>query len=266
MTDRWVVLTDLDGTLLDHDSYDWRPAEPALQRLRALTIPVIAVTSKTQSEMADLRTSIPDLAPIYSCENGAVVVDQRSEPGRVEVLGTPIDTLVECFERIRAEQGAPGLGFHEVSDSRVAQWTGLPMDQAAQARRREASIPVYWPEDAPGQKPFIEAVEQAGLRVLAGGRFLHLAGAADKGTALNRIRDLLAGDQPLKVIALGDSGNDDALLAAADWAVRLPPKHGPVRPEPVSQAIQASQPGPAGWNEAVLQWLQRVQPVQETHS
>ncbi|GGX38314.1 HAD-IIB family hydrolase [Saccharospirillum salsuginis] len=266
MTDRWAVLTDLDGTLLDHDSYDWHPAEPALQRLRALNIPVIAVTSKTRAEMADLRLSIPDLALVFGCENGGVVVDQRSKPERVDVLGTPTEALVYCFERIRAEQDAPGLGFHEVSDARVAQWTGLPLDQAAKARRREASLPIYWPEDAPGRQFFIEAVERAGLRVLAGGRFLHLAGSADKGTALDRIRQLLGDGRPLKVMALGDSGNDDALLAAADWAVRLPPKHGPARPEPVSKAILASQPGPVGWNEAVLQWLQRMQPAQETQS
>ncbi|MEX1214580.1 hypothetical protein [Saccharospirillum sp.] len=39
----WVVLTDLDGTLLDHDSYDWR----LVQALQAINIPIIAVTSKT---------------------------------------------------------------------------------------------------------------------------------------------------------------------------------------------------------------------------
>lgn len=28
-----LVFTDLDGTLLDHESYDWSPARPALNRL-----------------------------------------------------------------------------------------------------------------------------------------------------------------------------------------------------------------------------------------
>ena len=266
MTDRWVVMTDLDGTLLDHDSYDWQPAEPALRRLRALNIPVVAVTSKTRAELRDVRSSIPYLSPVYGCENGGLVVDRRREPEQVEVLGSPVDTLVACFERIRAEQGVLGLGFHEVSDARVAEWTGLPLAQAARAHRREASLPVYWPDDVPGRSAFVRAVEQAGLRVLVGGRFLHLSGLADKGSALVRIREWLAGGESLKVMALGDSGNDDALLAAADRAVRLPPKHGAARAEPISQAILASKPGPEGWNEAVLQWLQRLQPSQETRS
>lgn len=262
-TERWAVLTDLDGTLLDHDSYDWRPAEPALRRLKALNIPVVAVTSKTRAEMDSLQQAIPYLYPVCGCENGAVLVDRRFGTVRVDVLGRRFDELVACFERIRTEQGIHGQGFHEVSDARVAEWTGLSLAEAAKARQREASLPVYWPEDRGGRAEFIEAARRAGCRVMTGGRFLHLAGQADKGTALERIRERLAGDGPLNIMALGDSGNDDALLAAADWAVRIPPKQGMTRPEPVSHARLASKPGPEGWNEAVLAWLRRTRPTEE---
>src|SRR5690554_8055371 len=34
MQARLIVFTDLDGTLLDHDSYGWRAAKPAMARLR----------------------------------------------------------------------------------------------------------------------------------------------------------------------------------------------------------------------------------------
>lgn len=263
MTVRWTILTDLDGTLLDHDSYDWHPAQPALAEVRALGVPVIAVSSKTRAELDQLQSSIPDLYPLYGCENGGVLVDRRGSEERVEVLGQPVSELVACFERIRAENGAQGLGFHEVSDDQVAHWTGLSLEDAARARQREASLPIYWPPSLPGRSAFMEAARQAGYRVLMGGRFLHLAGAADKGTALERIRTLLADEGRVKVMALGDGGNDDAMLAAADWAVRIPPKHSKARPEVVSGAIMASKPGPEGWNEAVLQWLRQARPTKE---
>ena len=35
---RLLLFSDLDGTLLDHDSYDWSPAKPALERLAAADI------------------------------------------------------------------------------------------------------------------------------------------------------------------------------------------------------------------------------------
>ncbi|MDB4298363.1 mannosyl-3-phosphoglycerate phosphatase, partial [bacterium] len=45
-----VVVTDLDGTLLNHDNYRADEALPILACLAQLGIPVIANTSKTRAE------------------------------------------------------------------------------------------------------------------------------------------------------------------------------------------------------------------------
>jgi ribonucleotide monophosphatase NagD (HAD superfamily) len=45
-----LVFTDLDGTLLDHDTYDWTPARDALDRLTRAGIPVVFTSSKTAAE------------------------------------------------------------------------------------------------------------------------------------------------------------------------------------------------------------------------
>jgi mannosyl-3-phosphoglycerate phosphatase len=247
----WVVMTDLDGTLLDHDSYDWRPAEPALQALQARQIPVIAVTSKTAAELVVLQRDIPYFAPLMGCENGAVVIDSRPDCTCREILGEPTDVLIDWFEQACAQTGARGIGFHQASDQQVADWTGLDLPSAALARAREASLPVYYPLEWPDRARFISAVEALGGRVLEGGRFLHLAGHADKGTALRWLARRLNTSQTL---ALGDGGNDDAMLARATIAVRIPAV-GTSRPESLTGILRAEQPGPAGWNEAVLSLL-----------
>ena len=43
---RWLVFTDLDGTLLDED-YGWAAARPAVEALQAASIPIILNSSKT---------------------------------------------------------------------------------------------------------------------------------------------------------------------------------------------------------------------------
>ncbi|MFQ5696467.1 MAG: mannosyl-3-phosphoglycerate phosphatase, partial [Terriglobia bacterium] len=48
---RLIVFTDLDATLLDHQTYSWAAAEPALRRLRLLGIPLVFCTSKTRAEV-----------------------------------------------------------------------------------------------------------------------------------------------------------------------------------------------------------------------
>ena len=58
MTARYVVFTDLDGTLLDHTSYSHQAAEPALEAIRERRIPLVFCTSKTRAEVEQDRKSV----------------------------------------------------------------------------------------------------------------------------------------------------------------------------------------------------------------
>lgn len=54
-TKNYVIFTDLDGTLLDHDTYSYEPANSALEKLRETKTPLILASSKTAAEIAPLR-------------------------------------------------------------------------------------------------------------------------------------------------------------------------------------------------------------------
>ena len=53
---RWWVVTDLDGTLMDHH-YDWSPAAATLRSLQRAGVPVIPCTSKTAEEVERFRAA-----------------------------------------------------------------------------------------------------------------------------------------------------------------------------------------------------------------
>ena len=65
-----------------------------------------------------------------------------------------------------------------------------------------------------------------------------------------------AGAMP-RVIALGDSGNDIAMLAAADIGVVVRSAHHapPEISSPKGDLVLTEQYGPAGWNETLLKLL-----------
>ncbi len=64
-----IIFTDLDGTLLDHDTYAWKEAEPALDLCKTLKVPVILASSKTRAEMETIRREMSISDP-FIAENG----------------------------------------------------------------------------------------------------------------------------------------------------------------------------------------------------
>ena len=71
---RFVIFTDLDGTLLDHHTYSYDAARPALERLRKSEIPLIMVSSKTRIEIEVLRTEIGNREPFIPENGGAIFI------------------------------------------------------------------------------------------------------------------------------------------------------------------------------------------------
>jgi mannosyl-3-phosphoglycerate phosphatase len=74
---RLLIFTDLDGTLLDHDTYDFSPALPALAALRAAQVPLILCSSKTFAEMKYWGEVLDLHHPFISENGGALVVPKN---------------------------------------------------------------------------------------------------------------------------------------------------------------------------------------------
>jgi mannosyl-3-phosphoglycerate phosphatase len=253
--DGWLIFTDLDGTLLDHDSYDHSPALPALNRLRELRIPVIPVSSKTLAELKHIRRLLKFKGPAVA-ENGAVIAYPGEEP---QIAPPGYYLLRDFLVDLRANPEFDTLGFGDMSLEEVMSTTSLPREDAKRAVKRLASEPFLWRGDQESLPAFRMQVEKAGLRLLAGGRFMHLLGDTDKGMAVKLVVKHLRshGSTIDRTIALGDSDNDRDMLLAVDVPVIVRKADGShltlaERPD----AIITEQAGPAGWNQAMLQLLE----------
>ena len=67
-----IVLSDLDGTLLDHTTYAFDAARAALERLRDARVPLVLCTSKTRAEVEPIRAALRNTHP-FIVENGGGV-------------------------------------------------------------------------------------------------------------------------------------------------------------------------------------------------
>ena len=245
-----IVFTDLDGTLLDHHDYSWQAAAPALDKLRALGVPVVIASSKTAAEIAPLRAEIGFADCPAIVENGAGLLPAGATPDDAADdyarLRAALDTLpAELRNRFR--------GFGDMTDQDVADITGLPLASAALARTRAFSEPGVYEGDA---QAFTKALEQKGIHARRGGRFLTLSFG---GTKADQMADIAATYGTPDTIALGDAPNDVEMLQTATHGVIIANPSGQPLPELQGEAegriFRSEKAGPNGWNASILKLL-----------
>lgn len=246
-----LVLTDLDGTLLEPDGSVTADALAALGTLRQAGVPVCPVTSKTAAELGLLSPRL-GLADPAGFENGAGI---WWPGGRTELqpAAIPLGALTAAAFDLRGSTGIAFRTLVELSDEELAALTGLKGAALAAARSRAATLPLV--VAAEHDQVLRDALPGgSGLRLIRGNRFLHLQGPHDKADLVPRLAEAAGAGDGLSV-ACGDAPNDTGLLAAAPLRVIVPSAAGP-HPALLSRfpdATVAPLPHGRGWAAALLE-------------
>ena len=270
---RYVLFTDLDGCLLDGDTYSFDQARPALNALRSEHIPVVLVSGKTRAEIEPLRERLDHHDP-FIVENGAAVYvpletfdfpperSRRRSSYHVIELGTPYALLRDVLRQIEEAVGTPLRGFGDLSVDEVMATTAPRRCAAGHAEFDEPFLvnPTKLIEEICRQ------IATRGLHWTRGGRFFHLTGNNDKGQAVaillrcyKRQERLLNLPDDIETIGIGDSLNDLPLLLTVDHPVLVQKPDGSYDPDiNLPNLIRTPGIGPAGWNYAVLDLLGQV--------
>ncbi len=265
-----IVFTDLDGTLLDHHTYDYSPALPAVAKLQERQIPLVFCTCKTAAEMILFRTEIGNEDPFIVENGGGIYIPKgyfsilpeeirENDPFLVISRGLPYTQLQEILTRISGECGLTIQSLNQLTASELAEISGLSMEQAQRSLQREFDLPFSIVSPQPNRSRLEEKVQQLGLKLIQGGRFLHLSSDGEKGGAVAQLIGLYQANrgEPVQSIGLGDSRNDLSMLEEVDIPVIIPNPHSiAALGNELPGARRADTPGPGGWNDAVLSLLE----------
>ena len=265
------IVTDLDGTLLDAETYDVGPAREALARVTRAGIPLILCSSKTRAEIEALQRRLAIHHPFIAENGGAVVAPlgyfDRTPPDAIIdggrfmwPLGWPYPEVVRALREVAAEERVRYVGFSDMTVADVAEECGLPVLDAQLAKLREFDEPFRLIETDPAVRSrFLKALHRRGLKAMTGGRFEHATGDVDKGRALAALRSLIPDRLgPVVMAGLGDGLNDVPMLREVDLPIIVRSETNGatgrmLRKVPTAHVTKAC--GPEGWAEAVTSLL-----------
>lgn len=260
----YIIFTDLDGTLLDFDTYSFEKAREVLAFIRAQNIPLVAVTSKTAEEVKQIFKALDIFHP-FVVENGGGIFFPETYPGEfprtqlangyyVVHFAQPDIQPWDVLNAISSETGIQLQGFSQFTVEDIISSTGLSAEEARKAQQRQFSEPFVLPSGKSDLKKLIRLSHSYNYKIVMGGRFAHLI-PKDSGKG-NAVKFLISFYQklfsgvPLISIGLGDSPNDFDFLSITDISILIRNK-GRITRSINKKWIKSQKPGVEGWAEEV---------------
>lgn len=260
---RVLIFTDLDGSLLNHDDYDYAAAVPTLERIKAGNISLVIATSKTRSEVQPLQVEMGIREP-FIVENGGGIffhdspgirnlwVGEKIGDYHVVRLGAAYQDIRDFFVKTSSRFKIKGFGDMTVAE--IAGMAGLSEIEAERAKRREFTEP-FLAENEEDIPEIEKLVRLEGFKITRGGRFYHLIGKGqDKGLAVKKCIEIYRGNERQNTwvtVGVGDSENDLSMLQQVDIPVLIPRPHKGLLNIEMPGLVRAKEPGSRGWNSSV---------------
>ena len=264
-----VIFTDLDGTLLDLETYSYDRALPSIEYLRSQNIPIIFCSVKTKAEQEAYRKELQINDPFIVENGGAIFVSQGYFPFDFEYheakdgylvieLGIPYRQIREILVQIRDDTGINFRGFGDMSVEEVASLAHLDLKAAQRAKDREYDETLNLDGTPDETNKVLNAIKGKGFSYISGGRYYDVTGPNDKGKATRILIDLFNRKLgPIRTIALGDSSNDLPMLSAVDIPV-LVQKPGVTWEEvDMPHLYRVEGIGPEGWARAATEIIEQ---------
>ncbi len=253
---RHIFFSDLDGTLLDHDTYRYDMAMDGLAMIKKRRAMLVLVSSKTLAEMKQIYEKLALDSP-FVFENGGGIYWPAGE-GKVENIGLSEKELRREKRSVRALVGDTVRFMDEMDIDEIVGLTALNREEAVLARERRSSFP-FVASTSVNLKRINAELKKREAAVTRGGRFFHLISIqAGKGKAVMKIIEFYRAGSPLQItsVGIGDSENDIAMLEAVDLPFLVRRPDGSAIETGIGRVKTTEGIGPRGFTEAVMSVLE----------
>ncbi len=258
-----LIFTDLDGSLLDKNTFEFDEIEDYFRDLISIGIIIIPNSSKTEAELSDFNNQY-NLNLSFIAENGSSIhglnLINKNLPEKIS-LGRSTDQIYKVYEENIPSALKQKITFIlKLKSKEQEEIFGLPLKKMMLAIKRNHSIPIQFNGTKSEKNEFINIMTDSGLTIQTGGRIMNICDNVNKSKAMSKTIELINKeiDNEIITIGVGDNQNDIDMLKQSDYACLVKNDKFDSSLVNIDNLIKSTEPSPRGWADVIKTAIQKI--------
>ena len=262
-----LIFTDLDGSLLDHNNFEFREIQNFILKCIKNGIKIIPNTSKTKIEIQVFIDQLGQNLP-FIVENGAAIHNLNLIHSKIKindnslVFSRSLSEILKQFKKnIPMDFQKRCMFLKDMTSIEQMKILGLNKKYLPFALNRDYSMPLVFDGSREIINEFTRHLKKIGMKLHEGGRIYNICDDCSKGKAMTTLIEMLKNELKCKThtIVVGDSPNDISMLNVCDQPCVIPlPNRKNLSFLKDQKLIRATQTAPKGWEEVVRASLKKI--------
>ena len=258
-----LIFTDLDGSLLDKETFKFDVIKDYFKELVRNGIIIIPNSSKTEAELLDFNEQ-NNLDLSFITENGSSIHGlnkiHHNLPDKI-IMSRTIDEIRNIYKtNISLDFKNKTTHILELEIEVQQKILGLPLDKIKLAIKRDHSLPIKFNGTEIEKKEFTKILKNSGLTIQTGGRIMNVCDNVNKSIAMSKALQLIRKqlDDEIITIGVGDNENDIEMIKQTDYPCLVKNDNFDSSLINIDNLIKSSKPSPLGWADVIKTAIQKI--------
>ena len=257
-----IVFTDLDGTLLHRDTFQFDTIKNYIKSLINKGVIIIPNSSKTEVEIEEFNEELGVNLPFIS-ENGASIhglnLITSNFPNKL-IVSREKEELLRIFEnKVPEKLKQKCFQISKMSKKDQENILGQKDEKLKNALNRKYTLPFLFKGDKSEKNRLLKLLNTNSLTLQEGGRVSNLCDNVNKVKSMNRVVKILKKiEEKIITIAVGDNYNDLDMLKNCDIPCLVFNDQFKLDQINIDNLIFSNKPSPEGWADVIKKALAKL--------